>query len=53
LDFRGEHRAESVPPKPNCFVADFDASLVQQNLDIPQGARKPDVQHICQSNDLV
>jgi hypothetical protein len=35
-DFSGEHWAETVPPVPHRFVADVDASLVQQVFDIPQ-----------------
>ena len=35
-DLIGEHRAEPMPPKSNSFVADIDAALVQQILDIPQ-----------------
>ncbi len=33
-------------------MADIDASLVQQIFDIPQGKRKPDVQHHRQADDL-
>ncbi|MDH3911537.1 MAG: hypothetical protein OEU09_09580, partial [Rhodospirillales bacterium] len=29
-DLRGEYRTEPVPPEPNRFVADIDASLEQQ-----------------------
>ena len=32
----GEHRAKSIPPIPHRFVADVDAALVQQVLDIAQ-----------------
>lgn len=34
-DLGCKHRAKSVPPEPNRFVADVDATLVQQILDIP------------------
>ncbi len=36
-DLGGKHRAEPVPPVADGFVADVDASLVQQVFDIPQG----------------
>jgi hypothetical protein len=26
-DLRGEHRAEPVPPEPNCLVADIDTTF--------------------------
>ena len=29
-DLRREHQAKSVPPEPNCFVADVDATFVQK-----------------------
>ena len=35
-DFSGKHRAKSIPPEPNRFVADVDPALVQEILDIPQ-----------------
>jgi hypothetical protein len=35
-DLGGEHRAKSIPPKSNRFVADIDPTLVQQVFDIPQ-----------------
>ncbi len=34
-DLGCKHRAKSVPPEPNRFVTDFDATLVQQILNIP------------------
>ncbi len=33
-------------------MADVDASLVQQILDIPKRKRKPDVEHHCQADDI-
>ena len=33
-DLGSEHRNEAVPPEPNRFVADVDAALVEQILDI-------------------
>ena len=35
-DLRGKHGPEHVPPVTDSFVADIDAALVQQILDIPQ-----------------
>jgi hypothetical protein len=35
-DLGREHRAEAVPPKPNRFVADFNAAFVEQILDVPK-----------------
>ena len=51
-DFSGEHRAETVPPEPNRFVADIDTALVQQVFHIPQRQKKSDVQHHCQADDF-
>ncbi len=51
-DLGGKHRPETVPPVADGFVTDIDASLVQQVFDIPQGKRKPDVQHHRQADDL-
>lgn len=51
-DFSGEHRAKPVPPEPDRLVADIDAALVQQILDIAQRERKANVQHHRQSDDL-
>ena len=48
----GEHRAEPMPPKSNSFVADIDAALVQQILDIPERQREPHIEHHCQADDL-
>ena len=35
-DLGGEHRAEPVPPKPHRLLADVDATLEQQVLDVAQ-----------------
>jgi hypothetical protein len=48
----GEHRAKSVPPEPDCLVADVDPTLDQQILDVPQRQRKSDVHHHDQTDDL-
>ena len=47
-----EHRAEPVPPVAHRFVADVDASLEQQVLDIPKREREADVHHHHQADDL-
>ena len=51
-DFRGEQRAEPVPPEPHRFMADLDAALMQEVLDVAQGQREPDIHHDCQADDL-
>jgi len=35
-DFGGEYRAKPVPPEPNRFMADVDATFVQQVFDISE-----------------
>ncbi len=39
-NFSGKYWAKSVPPKPNRFVADVDASLVQKVLQVPKRKRE-------------
>ena len=51
-DFCGEHRAKSVPPIPHRFVADVDAALVQQILNVSERKEKSNVRHHRQANDL-
>ena len=51
-NFRGEHRTKRVPPEPNRFVADVDAALVEQILDIAERQWKPDIHHHRKANDL-
>ncbi len=38
-DLRGEQRAKPVPPEPNRLVADIDAPLEQEILDLSQRQR--------------
>src|SRR5208337_1842182 len=38
-DLGGEHRAESVPPKPDRLMADVDPALGQEILDVAQRQR--------------
>jgi hypothetical protein len=51
-DFSRKQRAKSIAPEPNRFLADIDAALVQQILDVPQGHWKADVHHSSQTDDL-
>jgi hypothetical protein len=51
-DLRGEQRAKSVPPEPHRFVADIDATFMQQILHIPQRQWEPDIHHHRQADDL-
>ena len=34
VDISSEHRTKSIPPEPHHFVADLDATFMQQILDI-------------------
>ena len=49
---RCEHWAKSIPPVPRRFVADVDAALVQQVLDIAKRKGKTNVHHDRQADDL-
>jgi hypothetical protein len=40
-DLVGEHRTEPVPPEAHRLVADVDAALEQQVLDVPKRQRVP------------
>jgi hypothetical protein len=51
-DFSGKHWAKSIPPIPHRFVADVDAALVQQVLDIAERKGKANVHHDRQADDL-
>jgi hypothetical protein len=42
-DVGREHRTEPIPPKPHCLVAQVNAALEQEVLDVAQRQRKPDV----------
>ena len=50
-DLRGKHRADPVPPKSDRLVADVDATLKQQVLDLARRRRIPDAQHHYQADD--
>ena len=47
-----KHRTKSIPPKPNCFVADLNASFVQKIFHVTEWERKTNVQHHSQADDL-
>ena len=51
-DLRREQWTEPVPPEPHRLVADLDAALVQQILDVAQRERILDIQHHGQADDL-
>ena len=51
-DLGCEHRAEPIPPKPDCLMADFDAKLVQKILHVPKRKWKPDIHHHRQTDDI-
>ena len=51
-DLRGEHRTEPVPPETYCLMADIDATLKQQILNLSQRKRIPDVHHHREANYL-
>ncbi len=48
----GKHRAKSVPPEPHGFMADLDAALMQEVLDVAQRQRVADLQHHRQADDF-
>jgi len=47
----GEHWTKPVPPAPHRFVADVDAALETDVLDLSQGWRVADVMHLRRAND--
>jgi len=49
-DLRREHRTKPVPPEPHGFMADINATLVQQIFDVSQRQRKPDIHHHSKTN---
>ncbi len=48
----GEHRTEPVPPVAHGLMADVDAALGQQVLDVPQRQREPDIHHHHEADHL-
>ena len=51
-DLRHEHRTEPVPPQPHRLMADIDAALEQNVLDLAQRQRIPDIHHHRQADDF-
>ena len=51
-DLGGEHWAQPVPPEPHGFMADLDAPLMQEVLNVAQRERVADVEHHCQADDF-
>ena len=51
-DFRGKHRAKSLPPKPYCLMANIDTALSQYILNLPQREGIADIQHYCRPDYL-
>src|SRR5271165_5001550 len=51
-DLGGEHWAKPVPPEPDGLVADVDAALGQQILDVAQRQRVSHVHHHDQTDDI-
>ncbi len=49
-NFCSKNQAEPVPPVANRFVADVDAALVQQVLDVPERKREANIHHHRQAN---
>ena len=49
---RSKRRAEPIPPIADGFVADINATLMQQIFDIPKREWKSDVQHHRQADDF-
>ena len=52
VDLGRKHRAEPVPPEPYRLVADIDAPLKQQILDLAQRKRISNIHHHCQADDF-
>ena len=49
---RGKHLANPVPPEPYRLVADIDAALAKNILDLAQRPRIPDAHHHGEANNL-
>jgi hypothetical protein len=44
-DLSGKHRAKSVPPRPNRFMADVDTAFMQNFLNIAKRKRETNIHH--------
>ena len=51
-DLRRKHWAEPMPPESHSLMADIDAALVQQILEIAKGQRETDGQHRRQADNF-
>jgi len=51
-DLVGEHRTEAIPPEPYRLVADVDAPLEQNILDLSQRQRIADIHHHREADHL-
>ena len=51
-DLSSEHRAESIPPIANRFVADVDPTFVEQILHISQRKRESNLHHDREADDF-
>jgi hypothetical protein len=51
-DLGRKHRAEPVPPETYRLVADIDAPIKQQILDLAQRKRISNIHHHCQADDF-
>jgi hypothetical protein len=51
-DLRREYRTKSVPPKPDRFEADVDASFMEKDFDTTQEEWKPNIHHRRKADDL-
>jgi hypothetical protein len=48
----GEHWPKSVPPEPHGLMADLDAALMQEVLDVAERERIADIEHHRQADDF-
>ena len=51
-DLRRKHRAKTVPTEPYRLVADIDAALAKNILDLARRPRIPDAHHHGEANNL-
>ena len=51
-DLAGEHRPEPVHPEPHTLMANVDAALMQQVLNIAERQREADIHHHRKLDDL-
>ncbi len=52
FDFRGEHRAEPIPPESHAFVTDIDTALGQDILYLPKRLWIADIHHHREADDF-